>query len=291
LPPGLFCDKLKTDAMKIFRMDGTLGMGDWKKAGLLLVGHGSSRGSGGEATLRLAGQIREKALFVDVQPCFWRREPLVSLDLIAGKIVYVVPNFAGEGKHTQALIPERLGLIGRLTQWADRCAVYCDPVGCHPGMADQLSHRALELCQAENLHPRKVSLLLIAHGSKSGSVNRTPEAIAMVLRTAGIFGEIITLYLEQEPRVDDWPRRVTSSAVIAAPLLISEGMHASEDLPPLFGLSSPSGGPSTIDGRQVWLLDGIGRDPAVVAMILDQVRAADTALGVASFSHQAGANS
>ncbi len=57
-------------------------------------------------------------------------------------------------------------------------------------------------------------------------------------------------------------------------MLISEGRHTSEDLPPLFGLSMPVGGPVDIHGQTVWLMGGLGSEPEVAAMVLDLIRAA-----------------
>lgn len=248
----------------------------WRNSALLLVGHGSSRlTTSGQATLRLAGEIRAGGLFSEVKACFWKEEPFLSLDLVDAATVYVVPNFAGEGAYTRRLIPERLGLTGRLTERDGRRIVYCEPVGCHAGVPTLLGRRAEELAAAHGLDLARTALLVIGHGSKGGSASRTPEAVASALRAGARFAQVVTAYIEQEPRVAGWPSLVQAPTVIAAPLLIAEGMHASEDLPPLFGLSAPVGGPAEVAGRRVWLMGGIGRHPEVVAMILDQVRAAD----------------
>jgi len=102
--------------------------------------------------------------------------------------------------------------------------------------------------------------------------------VAEAIRQTGRFAEVALGFIEQAPHVAAWPSLTTARHVIAAPLLIAEGMHASDDLPPLFGLTTPTGGPVAIHGRSVWLLGGIGRDPEVVDIILDQLRAAE-ALG------------
>ena len=243
-----------------------------KGAALLLVGHGSSRWSSGhEATARLAELIRRRGLFAEVCDCYWKEPPFLSLDLVSSKTIYIVPNFAGDGVFTRALLPEKLGLSGPRTQIGERTVIYCQPVGCHPGIAALLERRALELCGRHHIDPRRTALLVIAHGSRSGQPGKTPLNVASALRNGGAIGEVATAYIEQEPRVADWPALIASDRVIAAPLLISEGMHAREDLPPLFGLTTPAGGPVSVAGRTAWLMPGIGRDPEVVSMILDQV--------------------
>lgn len=260
-----------------------VGMDHWANAALLLVGHGSSRlPAGHEATARLAAAIRERGLFAEVRECFCKEPPFLSLDLVRAPLIYVVPNFAGEGVYTRRIIPERLGLSGPVAEIGGRRVIYCDPVGSHPGMPGLLRRRAEELCAANKVAPTETALLVVAHGSQSGRASRTAEAVATAVRDSEVFAEVINAYIEQEPRVADWPRLVRTASVIAAPLLVSEGMHTNEDLPPLFGLSAAVGGPVTVAGHRVWLMGGIGRDPEVVEMILGQVQAADARLSLAT---------
>ncbi len=190
----------------------------WKDAALLLVGHGSSRRPDGRtATVRLANEIRRRRLFAEVRECFWKEPPFPSLDLVTASLVYVVPNFAAEGSFTRRLIPERLGLTGRLTELPGRRVVYCDPIGSHPGVAALLQGRAEELCRTGAVAPESTALLVIAHGSRSGGAGQSSEAVATTLRAGGRFAEVATAYIEQEPRVADWPRLVRAPSVIAAP--------------------------------------------------------------------------
>ncbi|WP_158240782.1 CbiX/SirB N-terminal domain-containing protein [Telmatospirillum siberiense] len=254
----------------------------WNEAALLLVGHGSSRlATSRQATDRLVEAIRRRGLFAEVRGCFWKEAPFLSLDLVRAKTVYVVPNFAGEGAFTQRLIPERLGITGTLSRLGDRRLVYTRPVGCHPRLPELLCRRAEELCRDHRVAPQSAGLLIIGHGSRRpGGVSATPEAVAATLRGEEVFAEVATAYLEQAPFVADWPQLVAARHVLVAPWLVSEGMHASEDLPPHFGMSAPRGGPVEIHGRTVWLMDGIGRDDEVVEMILDHIRQAETAVGL-----------
>ncbi len=49
--------------------------------------------------------------------------------------------------------------------------------------------------------------------------------------------------------------------VVAQPLLLSAGMHASDDLPPL------------VEGSDAVLLQGVGSEEEIAALILDQIGA------------------
>lgn len=247
----------------------------WSQSSLLIVAHGSSRyreAAGG--LLRLADHLRERALFARVDVAFWRQEPLLAPAQLSGEQIFVLPFFAGLGKHTEFLIPERLGLSGAVTRKTGRVIFYCRPVGCHPALPALIEQRALSACDHEGEDPAKATLLLIAHGSKEGGASATPEAIAAELRRSGRFLQVTLLYLEQEPRASDWPDHVTGVRVIAQPLLLSEGMHASDDIPPLFGMTEPNQTSAALAGHQIRLQRGVGDDAQLVAMMLDQIRAA-----------------
>ena len=219
-------------------------------ASLLLVAHGSTRHpAAADSLYRVAERLKPSFTHVDV--AFWRQEPILSPDHLRPGKVFVVPYFAGLGKHTEQLIPERLGLPGRDD------VRYCPPVGCHPALPSLIHHRAM----AATANPAETSLLLIGHGSREGGANRTPEAIAETLRARGGFGEVVTAYLEQAPFVADWRQLVRFPRVVAQPLLLSAGMHASEDLPPLF------------EGSEAVLVQGIGDEEKIAAMVLDQTGA------------------
>ncbi len=221
-------------------------------ASLLLIAHGSTRyPKAANGLYRIAGRLMQKFAHVDV--AFWRQAPELSPAQLREGKVFVVPYFAGLGKHTEQLIPERLGLAtqsGRI--------VYCPPVGCHPALPGMIRRRAL----AATADPSRTTLLLIAHGSREGGANRTPEAIAETLRSMGGFAEVTVVYLEQAPFAANWRAAVSRLFVVAQPLLLSAGMHASEDLPPLFA------------GENAVLLQGVGEEEEIAAMILDQTQAA-----------------
>jgi len=220
-------------------------------ASLLLVAHGSTRyPAAAEGLYRVAKTLRPRFAHVDV--AFWRQEPVLSPDHLREGPVFVVPYFAGLGKHTEQLIPERLDLGSR------HDVTYCPPVGCHPALPGMIHRRALAAAAAD---PAETALLLVGHGSREGGANRTPEAIAETLRSVGGFAEVATAYLEQAPFAADWRQLVRSRSVVAQPLLLSAGMHASDDLPPLFA------------GSDAVLLQGIGTDEEIAAMILDQTMA------------------
>lgn len=250
----------------------------WKRAALVLAGHGSARNPDSRLpTDRLAAEIAARGLFAEVAVCFLKEPPFATtaLSLVSASEVYVVPNFAGAGHITRHELPRALGLDGPLTVRDGRRIHFAEPVGSHPSLPALLRKRIEALAAGAGLDRRRLSVLLIGHGSARPGSSGTAEAIAEALRAHGDYGEVVTAYLEQEPFVADWPRLVSTPTVIAAPLLVAEGLHGSEDLPPLFGLPRGGGGPAHVHGRTVFLCRGIGSDPEIVEVILERVRECD----------------
>ncbi|MBY0430860.1 MAG: hypothetical protein K2Q10_06665, partial [Rhodospirillales bacterium] len=139
-----------------------------------------------------------------------------------------------------------------------------------------LARRVLDLARNNGLDPAGTAVLVIGHGSKRPGASETTAAVATHLAATTPFAEVVPCYIEQAPFVRDWPALTGRHMVIAAPFLVAEGMHASEDLPPLFNLTKGETGPAEVFGRRVWLGKGIGSDPEIVDIILDRVTACDS---------------
>lgn len=250
---------------------------DTSKAALLLIGHGSARNQQSRVpTERLAEELRRRGLFAQVEACFLKEPPLIAdaLARLSAPTVIAVPNLAGEGPLVRNDIPRMLGLTGDEPTGRDgRRILYTRPVGSHPRIPDLIRRRVTGLITSQRLSPDEVCLLLVGHGSsRPGGAATTAQAIAAALRDSAFVGTVALAYLEQAPFVADWRALTAARTVIVAPLLIAEGLHGSEDLPPLFGLTPGQGGPAAIDGRRVWLCPGIGADPDIADLILDRVQ-------------------
>lgn len=252
----------------------------WKAAALVLAAHGSSRHPGSRLpTERLAEAIRRRGCFAEVATCYLKEPPFVgdALSLVAAETVYVVPNFAAEGDMTRRQVPTAMGLTGRVTRRGHRQIHYTEPVGSHPQIPRFLRRRVDTVLEANALAAPSVSVLLVGHGSSRPGSSATAEAIADALRHGGGYGEVLTAFLEQEPRVAAWADRVSFPHVVVAPLLIAEGLHGSEDIPPVFGLAAGEQGSAHAAGHRVWLCPGIGDSAEIADIVLDRVAACTAA--------------
>ncbi len=243
---------------------------------LLLVGHGSSRAPHARvATDRVAAALRETGRFAEVHTAFLKQEPSIAeaLAAITAPSVTVVPNFAGEGYFTRKVIPAALaeaGFPGTIRQTA--------AVGAHPRMEDIIRRRAVDALRRSGAPTEDVAVLLIGHGSsRPGGASEAANALAERLQRGCGCAGVHACFLEEAPFVSDWPTLTAAPVVIALPLLVAEGLHGSQDLPPLFGLRPedvtgedvpPLLGPLNAGGRTVWYWRGIGSDPDLVSVIL-----------------------
>ena len=242
-------------------------------AALVLVGHGSTRHPDGAApVLALAEQIRQLGRFAQVEAVFMKQEPsLASVEArLHSPLVIVVPVFAGKGYYTDTVIPREMGLTGAVTLRDGRRYLYTPPAGTHRRIPGLLACRAEGVANAAGMTVAESSLLLIAHGSsRPGGAGETPRAIAAAMAAMNRFAQVELVFLEQEPKAADWAALVRCRHVVALPLLVAQGMHASLDIPPLFGLAKGETGPIEAQGHRVVLATGIGAEPDLVEVILE----------------------
>lgn len=235
--------------------------------GLLLIAHGSARTPNARrATERLAAAVSEAGGFAEVAVAFLKQEPSIAdaLAAMGAQHVVAVPNFAADGYFTRSVIPAALaeadpgGARVRLTA----------PVGTHPRIEDIIRRRAAEALRRSGAAPEDVALLLVGHGSgrRPGVSSAAAHALADRLQRGCGCAGVHACFIEESPLVADWPALTAAPVVIALPLLVAEGLHGSEDLPPLFGLTpdavrapdAPSlFGPQAVAGRQVWYWRGL----------------------------------
>jgi sirohydrochlorin cobaltochelatase len=243
------------------------------RAALVLVGHGSTvHPDGARPVLALADEIRGRHIFAEVAAVFMKQPPhLAEAErLVSAATVLVVPVFAGQGYYTDTLIPREMRLDGPVTRRDGRTFLYAAPAGTHPRIPALLSRRAETVAAGAGMDPAEAALLLIAHGSsRPGGAGTTPRAIAATLAAIGRFAEVGLVFLEQEPFARDWTRAVSARQVVALPLLVAQGMHASRDIPPLFGQAPGDTGAVETGGRRVVLATGLGAEPDLAEVIID----------------------
>ena len=256
-----------------------------KADALLIVGHGSTINPDSSApSLAHAAEIRRRNLVADVACAFWKEEPSLrdAMFLFEDpeiREVYVVPNFISEGYFTEIVIPRELELSGRTTTRANgQVWKYCEPVGNHAHMTELLLQRAHEV--APGVAEKQTSLLIVAHGTDLNDKSAmAAKREVQKIRERGGYASVLNVYMEEEPRVSDWPSLTSTPNVIAVPFFISDGLHSYEDIPVLLGIGAQSKGfssnPHRLHGRALYYASALGADPRIADIILEQVAAFD----------------
>lgn len=248
---------------------------------LLLVGHGSAKNRHSrKPTERLAARLAADGRFAFVRCAFLKEGPSVTealegLAALGAAEVHVVPMFAAEGYFTSRVIPDLLeaaNFPGRLIQ--------TPAVGAHPRLEDIIRRRAADALRCSGDMAEDTALLLVGHGSTKpgGASSRGKELAARLESGCGCKG-VVACFLEEAPFVHDWTTLTDARTIIVLPLLIAEGLHGSQDLPPLFGLrpedvteNAPALlGPLAHEGRKIWYWRGIGSDPEIIDIIHDML--------------------
>ncbi|GAB3117394.1 CbiX/SirB N-terminal domain-containing protein [Novispirillum itersonii] len=246
---------------------------------LLLVGHGSARTERARLpTLALAERLRQRGPWCTVAVAFWKEPPFIreALAALTAPRVIVVPNFASDGIFTREKIPAELAAAGYPGQ-----VILTGAIGAHP-LVEQIMVRridaALARIRAAGWPPDQVTVLLVGHGSRRpGGSSTTITQLADRLAAAVHGPRVHACFIEEAPLVTDWRELTASPVVIVMPMLIAEGMHGSEDVPPQFGLTAEDVAPSAPDltgpvacgDRQVWYWRGIGSSPDLIDIIED----------------------
>lgn len=231
---------------------------------LLLVGHGSHLNADSSAPVYThAKAIRERGLFDEVRTAFWKEEPSLSraLDGCDSNDVTVVPVFMSAGYFTNEVIPREMGLSGRVTCLRGRRVRYTDPVGSHPALAKAIVQRALEAGATPDQ-----ALAVLGHGTER---NRQSQANIYQqtenVRALGGFVEVVTLFMDQAPGMDEVFALTTAPGVVVVPVFIADGWHAGQTIPDeLGGLASA--------GRRLRYAAAVGTHPGVADVILELVR-------------------
>ncbi len=248
----------------------------YRHAALILAAHGSTQSQdSSRPTREQADRIRKRGIFAEVHVCFWLEPPFYKevLNHVKSREVYLVPNFISEGYYTKQILPREFALTGPVTEVHGHPIYQCDPVGTHPSMTEVLLRRAQAISESEKLSGKNVCLLIAGHGTPKNE-NSKVVIVAQVekIRALGVYGQVEAAFLEEPPFIRDWRTLTALSQVIVVPFFVSDGLHASEDIPALLALGENGTADAlkgaTTDMRRFWVAPSIGTEPGMADVIL-----------------------
>ena len=265
-------------------------------AALVVLAHGSHRNPDSSRPARAhADRIRQTGAFEEVRTGYWKEEPHLRevLRTLHGDEVYAVPLFVSEGYFTEQVVPRELRLEGwDADRWdsdglsaghatlaardTGQTVHYTGPVGTHDAMTDVVVRRATSVTGDPDVGPG-VALAVVGHGTE-----RNPHSARAVryhadrLRDRDRFEEVVALFMDEAPAVDDLATHLDCERVVLVPLFVADGYHTQEDIPADVGVTDdPAAGydvPATVDGHEVWYAGAVGTEPLVAAVVLERAR-------------------
>ncbi|MFC6943177.1 CbiX/SirB N-terminal domain-containing protein [Salinirubellus sp. GCM10025818] len=270
---------------------------------LLIVAHGSHLNpESSTPTYRHADTVRDSGAFDEVVTAFWKEEPSFreALRTIDAEEVYVVPMFVSEGYFTEQVIPREL----RLEEWdvaewesdgtsathatlratdVGKTIHYCGPVGTHDAMTDVIVRRAETVTGDPNVG-EGFGLAVVGHGTERNE--NSAKAIqyhADRIEASGRFDEVMAVFMDEEPEVDDVATLFSTDDVVVVPLFIADGFHTQEDIPEDMGLTDDYREgydvPAEVEGRRIWYAGAVGTEALMADVVLERAAEAGADVG------------
>jgi sirohydrochlorin cobaltochelatase len=230
-----------------------------KRTALVLAAHGSRHEPSINAQFRAwAAQAAERTAFDEVAVAFHQGSPAFSevLDYLTADAVTVVPVMTSAGYYSDLVLPRELARNRRIPHLTLR---QTDPVGLHPDLPFLVANRATVLLDAyevsQNSH-LDVTLAIVGHGTPRHPASRnSTHSLVERLSATHTFGEVIALFLDDQPAVEKLLTLASKPNILVIPFLIAPGPHATLDIPKRIGMNlHGTGGPPFVDsiaGRRV----------------------------------------
>ncbi len=266
-------------------------------AALVVLGHGTELNAGSAVpAAQHAAALRRGGLFAEVREAFWKQAPQIKSVLaeLAAPRIFIVPLFISEGWFSMQIIPQELGF-----SFPDHLKIrtphaqlfYCRPVGTHDQMTEVILSRAAGVMSQFPFprapRPAETTLLIAGHGTEKHDNSRAAvERQVELIRALNRFAAVHAVYLEEAPRIGDWPALAPTKNVVVVPFFMSDGLHVVEDIPVLLGepervvkerhaAGQPAWrNPTELRGRRIWYSAAVGTEPLLAGVILERVREA-----------------
>lgn len=210
---------------------------------LILAAHGGGAGSAANRRLcRIADHLQRRSYFRRVRAAFHLGEPKfadVVRELDDEAEVVVLPVMTSAGYFSRIVLPRALA-DGHASP-ARRLHVL-PPLGTHADVPGIVARQLAETAARFALPRDDTTVLIVGHGTP-----RIRESAAAALRVAGElrardeWAAVQAAFLDDEPRLEDVPGRLTTGHVLVYPFLIGGGEHTLVDIPQRLGGTIPAG--------------------------------------------------
>ncbi len=237
---------------------------------LILAGHGShvSPNTAG-VVWSYVDRLRALGAAPEVTACFWKEPPALNqvLDTVKATQIFVVPVFTARGYFTASVIPSEMALHGPVTRRDGKSITLTRPLGEHPAMTSVVRNIVRKYIDNHNLDRADTAVAIIGHGTRRNPNSRaTTRYQAKVLRDMNWVGEVVDVYLDDEPDIQSIYRRTCAGNIIALPYFLAPGSHVTIDVPRALGISELTS-PQTVAGRRVYYTESLSEDESICSAI------------------------
>jgi sirohydrochlorin cobaltochelatase len=258
---------------------------------IVLAGHGShiSPRTAGLVWEHVDG-LRALGLVDEVTAAFWKEAPSFHqvLRSLAATDVTVVPLFTAQGYFTQTVIPAEMGLAGPLTIRDGRTIRYTRTLSEHPYLSQIVRQRVRDALQASGAPPSETAVAIIGHSTRRNPESRrATEAQAKLIRASEVVAEVVDVYLDDSPAIDEVYTLTSAPTLIAVPYFLALGSHTTQDVPGELGLE-PGQTSGQVRGRKVYYTPPVGVEQSLQEVIIELARDAGTPLCEAQNQAQGG---
>ncbi len=214
--------------------------------------------------------------FDDVTAAFHQGVPNFAtvLDELTAERITIVPLMTSEGYFSEVVLPRGLK---RNTRYPEVTIRRTKPVGTHPGVADLVVNRVRHRLWENALDPSDTTLAVVGHGT--GRHARSKDAtcgLVDALRRRDVCGEVLSAFLDEEPRVETICRHATRRNILVVAFMIGGGPHSTRDLPKRLGIvhgdRAPGPPAKSALGRFVSCDTAVGSDPGILEIVAQLAR-------------------
>ena len=242
---------------------------------LILAGHGSHVSANTAGIVWSAvDRLRRWGVADEITACFWKEAPAFSnaLDTVEAENVVIAPVFTARGYFTSEVIPTEFGLAGNPTIRAGKTIHLTRPLGEHPHLESIVERRLRAIVDQHALSPEKTAAAIIGHGTSRNRQSRdTARHQAKRIRELNWLGEVVDVYLDDEPDIPSVFQRTSAPHIIALPYFVADGSHVRHDIPRALGIAEVDS-VNQVRDRTIFYCEPVGSDEAICQLILDLAR-------------------
>jgi sirohydrochlorin cobaltochelatase len=206
----------------------------------------------------------------EVTAAFWKESPSFArvLDTVTADDITVVPVFTAQGFFTRSVIPTEMGLQGAFITQQGRTVRYAQTLSEHPRLAQVVRERVVAGLRCANVNGDQAAVAIIGHSTKRNPESRhATEAQAERIRQAGLAKEVVALYLDDTPEIEQVYALTNAPVIIAVPFFVAAGSHVTIDVPARLGLEAGATR-GIVQDREVIYTDPVGVDEELDQVIL-----------------------